>query len=317
MRASDATALLLVLLALSSCSCEDSCFVAGTLVDTPDGPRPIETLVPGDVVWSVNVTSGTKHPARVEAVHTGTGVDFHAVRVNGVTTHPMTANHPVLDARTQRFVPVSQLEDGARLMDASGQVTALERRSRAWELPQTVYNLQVTGPDHTFVADGVVVHNKSYARLNALYDAALCACLGDVVVTSGCSGDVDAGMPVCCMIHDVEQVVCVGRGVRDARGVDRIGAAHVDLSRNAITNVDSLGESLDTLGGAPWPLTKLNLWKNPIADIDAFSVAMVQVCMGRGTGAVTLDLRDTLLGPEDQAAVERMRTAGCEVLTSP
>lgn len=29
-----------------------SCFVAGTLVSTPDGPRPIESLRVGDLVWS-------------------------------------------------------------------------------------------------------------------------------------------------------------------------------------------------------------------------------------------------------------------------
>lgn len=28
------------------------CFVSGTLIDTPDGPRPVEALSPGDLVWT-------------------------------------------------------------------------------------------------------------------------------------------------------------------------------------------------------------------------------------------------------------------------
>lgn len=31
-----------------------ACYAAGSLIDTPDGPRPIEALYPGDVIWTLD-----------------------------------------------------------------------------------------------------------------------------------------------------------------------------------------------------------------------------------------------------------------------
>src|SRR5919204_6606228 len=47
--------------------CHPGCFPAGTAVATPDGPRPIETIRPGDVVLHVPA-AGAPAPARVASV---------------------------------------------------------------------------------------------------------------------------------------------------------------------------------------------------------------------------------------------------------
>ncbi|WP_157665390.1 Hint domain-containing protein [Cyanobium sp. NIES-981] len=43
-----------------------ACFLAGTLIDTPQGPRPIETLSPGDLVSTANGPMACKFVCRSE-----------------------------------------------------------------------------------------------------------------------------------------------------------------------------------------------------------------------------------------------------------
>jgi hypothetical protein len=43
-----------------------TCFTAGTLIRTPDGDRPIETLRAGDKVWCYDQTTGTQTLETVE-----------------------------------------------------------------------------------------------------------------------------------------------------------------------------------------------------------------------------------------------------------
>ncbi|MBI1902117.1 MAG: Hint domain-containing protein [Planctomycetia bacterium] len=47
--------------------CHPGCFPRGTLVDTPTGPRPIETIVPGDYITVVR-PDGETAAARVQSV---------------------------------------------------------------------------------------------------------------------------------------------------------------------------------------------------------------------------------------------------------
>ncbi len=179
----------LLLATVPRCFC-GSCFVAGTLVETPDGPRAIETLVAGDAVISVRVSDGARFTRRVDAVTTGVGYEFHTLTVDGVTTHQMTGTHPVFDARQRAFVPAADLPADAQLLNAQGEATAVTGHAveTRWLIPRRVFNLSVDGPDHTFIADGVVVHNKDFISIGGqLLDPALCECARERFSTVDCS----------------------------------------------------------------------------------------------------------------------------------
>lgn len=71
----------------------DECFVAGSMVDIPGGKKPIEKIIPSDVVISAN------GPARVMAVSRRTANSFVAIKTQDgrelfcTTEHPFFTNH--------------------------------------------------------------------------------------------------------------------------------------------------------------------------------------------------------------------------------
>ncbi len=312
-------ALGVLLAAILRCSCQDSCFVAGTLVETPDGPRAIETLVAGDAVISVRVADGARFTRRVDAITTGVGYEFHTLTADGVTTHQMTATHPVFDARHGAFVSAADLADDAQLLNARGNAVSITGRTTEtrWLIPQRVFNLSVEGPDHTFIADGVVVHNKSQIIASGeVQDQALCGCVVQQLGGSECglpsqgadAAGLDAApVAVCCSFTVApwpQEFRCPNRGVRNVGEIGAAGAALLDLSGNQIANVSQLG----SYANAP---RSINLANNPIADIRDFSLSF-----GWCGSAPTIDLRGTLLDQPDLPDVERLRMAGCVVETS-
>ncbi|WP_204112862.1 Hint domain-containing protein [Shimia biformata] len=69
-----------------------ACFVVGTLIDTPDGPRPIESLKPGDLVSTLD---NGPMPLRWTGRRTVDGRDIHA---------PVRIAEGVFGARRDHFV---------------------------------------------------------------------------------------------------------------------------------------------------------------------------------------------------------------------
>lgn len=129
------------------------CVAAGTLIDTPAGPRAIETLQVGDAVWSQQ--SGQRVAAIVQAVYAVDPAEFVELTVNGVTLD-LTPEHPVQTAPGV-FVRADHLPGDAVLFTAADRapLTQIHR------LPadRAAYNLLVS-PGGVFFANGVLVHNK-------------------------------------------------------------------------------------------------------------------------------------------------------------
>jgi predicted lipid-binding transport protein (Tim44 family) len=130
------------------------CFAPGTLIATPGGPRPIESLILGDTVLAPQA-DGRLSPAAV----TGLYLNFTPLLVLDTAQGVLrtTDEHPLLTPAGD-FQLAGGLDAGARLMRADGSPAIVRSVTRS-TAPGPVYNLQVAGP-HTFVADGFVVHNK-------------------------------------------------------------------------------------------------------------------------------------------------------------
>ncbi|NTX11735.1 hypothetical protein HUA76_13120 [Myxococcus sp. CA056] len=163
-----------------------ACFVAGTLVLTTAGHRPINEVKPGEFVWSQNSRTGAWDWSDVTEAfaHDYEGVvvrvDFDASSIQATENHPFCVTNgalvwgrPVptdigLDSLScggdGRWVAAGDLLPGDMLLGADGprQVTSVTPYLAS--LP--VYNLQVKGT-HTYAisTENLLVHNKSMPTL--------------------------------------------------------------------------------------------------------------------------------------------------------
>ena len=158
------------------------CFPAGTEVLTAAGPRAIETLEPGTVVWACDAGTGRWNSTRVlERLSTMYEGDVITIQAGSLTIRA-TGNHPFYVQRGDRvarrpwpgdvprearaamgqgrWVEARDLEPGDVLRTRTGDplpVTALESRRQIVD----VYNLAVERYSSYALCDvGVLVHNK-------------------------------------------------------------------------------------------------------------------------------------------------------------
>ena len=133
------------------------CFPSGTRIATPTGWRAIETLVPGEVVQAVTPGGALTRATVRETFRTVSPI--LELRLEGITLRT-TAEHPIA-VGGDRFVLAGLLEPGQHVLTLRDgktlSVPILE--VRRIEGTVEVFNLTVDSP-HTFVAEGVIVHNK-------------------------------------------------------------------------------------------------------------------------------------------------------------
>ena len=134
------------------------CFPAGTMIRTPRGSVAIERLTPGEPVIAVD-PAGRAVPATIKSTfRTRSSLLKLRTERRQILT---TAEHPIRLARGG-FKAAGELSPGDRVLiwinDRPDPDVVLGRQ--AIDESTQVFNLEVDGP-HTFVADDVVVHNKS------------------------------------------------------------------------------------------------------------------------------------------------------------
>ena len=133
------------------------CLAANTIVATPNGPRTIQSLQPGDVVWSIHDLQFERATVVARFQVTADAVLF--IRAGGSEVRA-TSEHPFQTAAGV-FVEAGRLRPGDRiwLQRAGGLVPFPVESITASAVPQPAYNLMVS-PNGTYLADGFVVHNK-------------------------------------------------------------------------------------------------------------------------------------------------------------
>lgn len=137
-----------------------SCFVAGTLVATPDGDVPIERLKIGHEVYCYDIenqriTRGTvsatmRHPRRQYLT---------LVRADGSRLQ-VTKEHPIYDTERRRFVAAEQALGIAPLLRTATGAEPTSLLAIGNETGSAdVFNITVTS-QHNYFAGGLLVHNK-------------------------------------------------------------------------------------------------------------------------------------------------------------
>ncbi|PZR14375.1 MAG: hypothetical protein DI536_09940 [Archangium gephyra] len=188
---------LLAAAATLSMSCGPTCVARGTRIQTPRGQRRVEELAVGDEVIAVNPHTGEHE------VTTITEIRFsdreHGALTIGNTTLHVTSDHPLFDPQTREFHPAGDWLLGLRtqLLAFDGdrpEVTAMKPFAGI----ETVFDLTVASSLHTFVAEGIVVHNKTPLRCTLadggfLLEGEKCTCSDGTEGDLGCNN----GKEVC------------------------------------------------------------------------------------------------------------------------
>lgn len=132
-----------------------NCFVAGTMVATPNGPVPIERLSPGDTVLSFDHIANKIVPKTVVATQSSLSADLITTKCSTGTTITSTSDHKFFTPSGYR--PAASLSIGEELVALEhAHVTGSIRIDNP--VPATVYDIQVADT-HNFFANGILVHN--------------------------------------------------------------------------------------------------------------------------------------------------------------
>ena len=145
-----------------------SCFTAGTRVLTERGPVSIESIVPGDRVWSWSTADGTPVLRTVLKRICGESKETYRIQAGEQVIAGVTAEHPFWIPASKQWKNVDTLSAGMGVLCWHGQhesriVTIETHTVTQHDQPVAVYTLSVEGPEHNFFAEGVLVHNKSEA----------------------------------------------------------------------------------------------------------------------------------------------------------
>jgi len=148
---------------------DPNCFLAGTLIMTPDGMRTIEQIQSGDAIISV-APNGERVVGKVSQLIKDTSYGYSVinghVRVTGlhrflvpVTPFQVASISPSEEThRLGTWREARALQIGDLLTTFAGATVPIERIDRV-DRGVRVYNLEVE-PFHNYFADGILVHNK-------------------------------------------------------------------------------------------------------------------------------------------------------------
>ena len=135
------------------------CFVAGTLVQTKDGTKPIEEIVVGDKVWAWDEETGEVALKPVLETYINETEELIHVYVNGEEI-VSTPGHPFYSP-VKGWTDAVNLRAGDILVLVNGEYVVVEKvQHELLEAPINVYNFNVDGFHTYFVSsDGILVHN--------------------------------------------------------------------------------------------------------------------------------------------------------------
>ena len=142
--------------------CHPGCFPRGTLVDTPRGPQPIDSIQPGDLITAV-LSTGELATVKAQFVFV---TKNHIWKVDtSLGTLYTTQTQPLCPA-VGETCQVRDLKPGDHILRRqdgelqSAEVLEISRTDRT----EKVFNL-ILGDSEVFVANGFLARSKPPARL--------------------------------------------------------------------------------------------------------------------------------------------------------
>ncbi|MBX3568382.1 MAG: hypothetical protein KF914_10010 [Rhizobiaceae bacterium] len=138
-------------------------FPAGTLIATPAGPEPIETVAPGDTVYGFDESRGASGAYKVLNTFGRVAAALTVVTLLGGETIAATPEHPFL-VEGRGWVEAGELEPGVRLATRASTPAVVETvQQQAGS--QHVYNFEVEVAHNYYVGTtGLLVHNAPHCE---------------------------------------------------------------------------------------------------------------------------------------------------------
>jgi RHS repeat-associated protein len=141
-------------------------FVEGTLVSTPGGLVPIETVKIGDLVYSYDEVSGAV--VTQEVVHLIQGDKEHEIitlDTSDTESIRVTAGHPFyVAANDDKWVPAKALKLGDELVNSAGGLIPVARFNTEVSA-EKVYNLTVANTHTYYVGEQKLLAHNSTCRI--------------------------------------------------------------------------------------------------------------------------------------------------------
>lgn len=135
-----------------------ACFLSGTKVLLANGEtKEIQNILPGDVVASYDLNTGKKGWEVVTQLLTHKDTDGGYLVINNDLK--VTNNHRVWSPNKIAWVRVDSLKTGDSLLNSNGQNVKIDSIEKVAGV-NTVYNISLPGPSHTYFANGYLVHNE-------------------------------------------------------------------------------------------------------------------------------------------------------------
>ena len=139
------------------------CIAAGTQIETPEGPKPIESLEVGDHVLSVDPNTGERFTTSLTFVRSAERNAFVMYLDGGrelrVTDEQLVYSPPHEDYTYARHWRTGELDEVMLSSDEGVESRPLVG-IRYLSGESHVYEVGVDHPLHNLVANGVLVHDK-------------------------------------------------------------------------------------------------------------------------------------------------------------
>ena len=139
------------------------CFLAGTLVWTPEGIKEIENLKIGDVVLAMPDSTQNIHdikPCKITYTFRGWVNGYYVLEFSDGSVLKATAKHPFW-IYSKGWLLVEDLQCGMKVITKNGEKLFLKQVSFV-KTPTVIYNITVDKYSTYFVGDsGIYVHNKA------------------------------------------------------------------------------------------------------------------------------------------------------------
>lgn len=154
------------LLVNTGCGFLWSCIASGARVATPHGPWPIEDLEVGDTIYCFDEQSGERHETRITARRKATR-ECVRLKTSSGQELVVTSDHPIYDPVEGIYTHAGDWVLGKRdtlWVLGDEETPFFHERVEIAEIDaglHEVFDLSVEHELHNFVANGILVHNKS------------------------------------------------------------------------------------------------------------------------------------------------------------
>ncbi len=139
-----------------------SCFLAGTLISTIDGLKPIEKIQPGDIVLSYNEQNKQNEYSEVlQTMIHYLRTDVYTIDINSEKIK-VTGIHRfyIKRAGVAQWIPASELQEKDLMYLASGDWKQIDKIKHK-KIFRKVYNFEVNGNHNYYVTESkILAHNK-------------------------------------------------------------------------------------------------------------------------------------------------------------